>query len=311
MVRLNKLLTATTLLACSATSLADNRTCYYPDHSIAHDDVPCGDGEHVACCGSGAICLSTGLCMNIDQQPYALSRLSCTDESWGSSCPNYCLQEASYNSSWISIVLLTYLDNVAKYCCNNIIVSDGQPACLNDLAPFRMPNANIVENTNLLAGYVKANSTSSSTNSTDASDSACNATTASPSSANSTTSSGSNHDAAIGAGVGVPLGVIALASIAWALWERRKLHRISAAQHTAIAAASAQVPQKQETWNNTNQVQPPAAQYAAPADSQYNGYSNNDVPVSGYQQPIVRNGQSAFSEMASSGPVELEGARKP
>jgi hypothetical protein len=33
------------------------------------------------------------------------------------------------------------------------------------------------------------------------------------------------HEAAIGAGVGVPLGVIALASIAWALFERRRRKR--------------------------------------------------------------------------------------
>lgn len=31
-----------------------------------------------------------------------------------------------------------------------------------------------------------------------------------------------NHDVAIGVGVGVPLGVIAIASIAWALYERRQ-----------------------------------------------------------------------------------------
>jgi hypothetical protein len=183
---------------------------------------------------------------------------------------------------------------------------------LNDLASFTMPDAEIVENTNLLAGYVKANSTSSSTNSTE---SASNATTsASPTSANSTTTNNrSNHDAAIGAGVGVPLGIIALASIAWALWERRKLHRVSAAHHAAVAAASAQVPQKQDAWNNSNSVQPAPpsnVQHTAPVGSQYSGYSSNDVPVSGYQQPVVRNGQSGFSEMGSFGPVELEGERR-
>ena len=31
----------------------------------------------------------------------------------------------------------------------------------------------------------------------------------------------SNHDVAIGVGVGVPLGVLALTAVAWALWERR------------------------------------------------------------------------------------------
>ncbi|EAW21153.1 uncharacterized protein NFIA_063140 [Aspergillus fischeri NRRL 181] len=35
-------------------------------------------------------------------------------------------------------------------------------------------------------------------------------------------SSPSSHDLAIGVGDGVPLGAIALASIAWALWERRQ-----------------------------------------------------------------------------------------
>ncbi|GIC87316.1 uncharacterized protein Aud_003700 [Aspergillus udagawae] len=34
-------------------------------------------------------------------------------------------------------------------------------------------------------------------------------------------SSPSSHDVAIGAGVGLPLAVLALASIAWALWARR------------------------------------------------------------------------------------------
>lgn len=172
-----------------------------------------------------------------------------------------------------------------------------------------MPNAEIVQNTNYLAGWVQANDTSSSS-STNSTASTCNSTaSASTSSSNSTaTNNGSNHDAAIGAGVGVPLGVIALASIAWALWERRKLHRFSAAHEAAAAAAPAQVPQKQEAWNNTNADQP--VQYAAPVSSQYSGHpSSNNVPVSGYQQPI-RNGQSGFSEMGSSGPVELEGARK-
>jgi hypothetical protein len=36
-----------------------------------------------------------------------------------------------------------------------------------------------------------------------------------------------NKEIAIGAGVGVPLAVIALASIGWAFWERRKRKRAS------------------------------------------------------------------------------------
>lgn len=43
---------------------------------------------------------------------------------------------------------------------------------------------------------------------------------------NSTSDSSGNKDAAIGAGVGVPLGVIALAAVGWALAERRKRYAL-------------------------------------------------------------------------------------
>jgi hypothetical protein len=52
-----------------------------------------------------------------------------------------------------------------------------------------------------------------------ATESATNTTT--PGSSNGGSSSNTSREAAIGAGVGVPLGVIAVASIIWALWERR------------------------------------------------------------------------------------------
>lgn len=75
----------------SAIALA-NQTCYYPDGSIAQGDKPCGNGTDVACCGSGGICLSNGLCMDV-AQPNTLARSSCTDKTWNSgNCPNYCLQ---------------------------------------------------------------------------------------------------------------------------------------------------------------------------------------------------------------------------
>lgn len=78
----------------SAVALA-NQTCYYPDGSIAQGDKPCGNGTDVACCGSGGICLSNGLCMDV-AQPNTLARSSCTDKSWTSgNCPNYCLQGES------------------------------------------------------------------------------------------------------------------------------------------------------------------------------------------------------------------------
>ncbi|KAH8705992.1 hypothetical protein BGW36DRAFT_422517 [Talaromyces proteolyticus] len=317
MVGVNALLTATTLLALSTSSLADDRKCYYPDQTQAIGDVPCGNGTNVACCGSGDICLENGLCIAIEEQPYSLSRKSCTDQHWGSECPGQCLMRTSYNTSWISIVLLTFLDSQANYCCNNVVSSGNSPICLNNIPSFTMGNTNIVPNTNLLAGYVDANSSSTSANNTESS---CNATsTASSMSAQNTSATAdgqsNNHDAAIGAGVGIPLGLIALASIGWALWERRKLHRVSAAHAAAVAAAS-QSPPKQEAWtypNNNNQQTPPTqTQYDPPTGPQpYAGYVDSTAPsATTHQQPIVRSGQSGYSEMASSGPVELDSARR-
>ena len=53
------------------------------------------------------------------------------------------------------------------------------------------------------------------------------------------------HDTAIGAGVGVPLGVIALASLAWAFFERKRVR----AMHKQMSAMPA---------INTGMQQPPA-----------------------------------------------------
>jgi hypothetical protein len=55
-------------------------SCYYPDGTLSRD-VPCSSGADSACCGSGAICLSNGLCLST-VQPFGLTRGSCTDPSY-------------------------------------------------------------------------------------------------------------------------------------------------------------------------------------------------------------------------------------
>lgn len=72
------------------------QACYYPDQTLAVDDVPCGSGLYSACCGKNAICLSNNLCMGV-KQPFVLSRASCTDKNWKSpSCPNVCISCKSW-----------------------------------------------------------------------------------------------------------------------------------------------------------------------------------------------------------------------
>lgn len=64
--------------------------CYYPNGDKSFDDIPCyTDGRVSHCCGGNSICLTNGLCVSTNQ-PYHLSRGSCTDESWGDSCPTTC-----------------------------------------------------------------------------------------------------------------------------------------------------------------------------------------------------------------------------
>ncbi|PKX88770.1 uncharacterized protein P174DRAFT_516376 [Aspergillus novofumigatus IBT 16806] len=75
--------------------------------------------------------------------------------------------------------------------------------------PFTIETGAVIPGVAALAGYVNASSMTNNTCPTPTGNS----------------SSPSSHDVAIGVGVGVPLGVITLASIAWALWERRQLCR--------------------------------------------------------------------------------------
>ncbi|OKL55319.1 hypothetical protein UA08_09392 [Talaromyces atroroseus] len=247
---------------------AATQTCYYPDKSIASSDIPCGNGTHVACCGEGAVCLSNGLCMDVFQ-PFTLARSSCTDQSWTSgNCPNYCLQDSSFNKSGCSIVLYSYLDSTAEYCCNNIDAEDDSAICAYNYTTFQIPDATIIPGYDLLADYVLANETSNSTKSS------------------------SNHDTAIGAGVGVPLGVIALASIAWALWERRKLHRFQAGN---IAASSVPEPKQDNSYGMVPPQNQPRYTDAGPYQQ---------AQQQQYTQPQV------LSEMGVGGPVELDSQRK-
>lgn len=96
---------------------------------------------------------------------------------------------------------------MALYCCNNIVSNTGSTPCALNLSAFTIDNGNIMPGFAALADYTVTNSSSNTTTS-------------------SSTGSSSSDRVAIGAGVGVPLGVIALGAIAWAIWERQKSRRL-------------------------------------------------------------------------------------
>lgn len=68
----------------------------------------------------------------------------------------------------------------------------------------------------------------------------CNSSSSVPTANASDHQDNTSREVAIGAGVGVPLGAIALLSIGWALWERKERRRVAA---TAVSRS---------TWSPVN-----------------------------------------------------------
>ncbi|KAJ5134143.1 hypothetical protein N7448_000834 [Penicillium atrosanguineum] len=123
-----------------------------------------------------------------------------------------------------AIVNLNYnsASGVSKYCCGTPVGTDegNGTDCQYGYDSFALNDATIIGGHNALADYTL---TSTSSNSS---------TSANSSSVSSTSSPGTNtssHDVALGVGLGVPLGVIALGSLLWAFWERKRANQLSRA----------------------------------------------------------------------------------
>lgn len=248
------------LLLLTVSSLADDRKCYNPDSSQATADVPCTDEDNTFCCNKGDICMSNGLCYLQQTSGFALSRPSCTDLSW-SACGSYkyCFE---YNQkSGFPIVAANYAGNKTTHCCGTASYDNGTVSC--PMRSVSVPYGTAIPGVAALAV--------SSTNSSNSSTSSC------PSSSTSSgNKSSSSRETAIGAGVGVPLGVIAIASLIWAFWERRG--RIN-----ALAQAQAAGPHNQETGGPYQQM------------------AYRSAPVELQAPELELSGSAAATEMGSEG----------
>ncbi|CEJ60244.1 hypothetical protein PMG11_08825 [Penicillium brasilianum] len=188
--------------------MSDTRTCYYPDGSEAKNSVPCTAKDTTACCGVNNVCLSNGYCLDVNQ-PFSLSRGGCTAQKWGQGCPGRCRTVNSDGGS--AIVNLKTANGTSTYCCGTVVASGGDTICRDDTDSFQLADAQILTGRAALANLVPPDS---------ASNSSSNSSITVPTSNNS-------HDTTIGVGVGVPLGVIALGSLLWAIWERRRANKLS------------------------------------------------------------------------------------
>ncbi|KAL2827671.1 hypothetical protein BJY01DRAFT_135727 [Aspergillus pseudoustus] len=196
-----------------------SRNCYFPSGVIAETNVPCSGEEYTSCCDHTDICLSNGLCLSAGQQPYTLSRGSCTNQKWDQGCPEYC---GDVNpEGGCSIVNFSFINGVSRYCCGTAIIDGTQLAC-RDGEDFTVLTGEVLTGYALLQNITSLNAADSPTESSTESNStsSSNCPTCSP-----CINTSDCNETTVGVGVGVPLGVIALATVGWALWERRRRKR--------------------------------------------------------------------------------------
>lgn len=191
-------------------------SCYWPNKTPAENHVPCSSDVASACCAPNQICLSNKLCLSVGQ-PFVLSRGSCTDPTYGSqNCPDKCVRNAVQQPGTECPIVVYRNDEAGiEYCCNSLIINNGTQVCDNAAPSFALDDATLIAGYAALADFTNSSASSPSGSIRDTS--ASNSSTAPPM---ATTVSAAidcpahTNEIAIGAGVGVPFGVIALIAIA-------------------------------------------------------------------------------------------------
>ncbi|KAL4895114.1 hypothetical protein BDV59DRAFT_160082 [Aspergillus ambiguus] len=208
------------------------RTCYHPNKVAVPGAVPCTDAEKTFCCAEGGFCMTNGYCAGFGTQPYNLYRGACTDQSWGSSCTQSCLEQSPNSGGPITCIGKND-EGQSLYCCGYQRTNNSITTCADGSDPFTMPDGQLIFGR---AGLQNA---------TIASDNSVNATT----SCDATSGSQCTNATAVGAGVGVPLGVIAITTAIWAFWERRQRKKV-------VVASNMQAPTIQEAFMPVQDVKP-------------------------------------------------------
>jgi hypothetical protein len=132
------------------------------------------------------------------------------------------------------LVNVGYSGSSSKYCCGAVAYKDNEVTCAAEGGPFSIDFGTAIAGVAGLAVNNTDSDSGSSGNSTTVCDNNSGSSGSSTSKEGAEEGGSSNRDVAIGAGVGVPLGAIALASVAWALWERRQ-RRVAERVGTAVA----------------------------------------------------------------------------
>ncbi|KAA8651628.1 hypothetical protein EYZ11_004901 [Aspergillus tanneri] len=233
---------------------ADTRICRFPGGKVT-DDVPCTSNQNTHCCSPSSICLDNGYCYNIARQPFGISRGTCTDESWGKNCPQECIDADKKTNKGSPIVAFTTQGDDQLYCCGGLSWDANKKAmdCAGGADPFTLDSARAIlgvaaltnttlDTENYYTAGVNAsqvsvakhcdNSGNDGKNGTDGSNGDSDSKGGNNGTCSTDGSNGNKDDSkektAIGAGVGVPLGIIALGSLAFAFLQNRQFRRLKA-----------------------------------------------------------------------------------
>ncbi|KAF8865292.1 hypothetical protein BDZ45DRAFT_796608 [Acephala macrosclerotiorum] len=188
-------------------------TCYVVDGDAnSNAGFRCDNSTtgHSACCAAGATCYSNGLCKQDNGDIVDYLRVGCTD-------PTGTLQHANSSSAgvrWCG----SDITETTSYCCDDGSTGAGSFACCNTQSDiFQISPAATV-----LAQMPLSQLTTTTTSATtSATSSASTTTSAAATTSASSPGGGSSNGAAIGAGISVPVGLLALAGIGY-FWRRRR-----------------------------------------------------------------------------------------
>ncbi|ERF74743.1 hypothetical protein EPUS_04912 [Endocarpon pusillum Z07020] len=214
--------------------------CRWPDGTDSNGRIPCNpDAERSACCLGTEVCLENNLCFG----GVGLFYRSACAGGWGDNetCPEFCndLLPDTWANIWPCPGLGT--EGPTLFWCGNGRVCDS--SVLGDSSFFAIENYKFQANS-IIGGPAAATTASVSAS---ASATATASLTTVPSTAFPTTCpEGDDRQAVVvGAGVGVPLALLALALGIWAVVERRKrIHNVdyvaSAGVHAGILGKGAE-----------------------------------------------------------------------
>lgn len=187
----------------------NNATCYWPNGDVAENTTPCKASGTSACCGADDLCLTNGYCL----VSMFVARHSCTDQSFNDpNCPQLCSKDS--------------LPGQAKnlYQCSTTEWACTHPAC--ETAPFHLSVGQIILREKQMPPAVSSSYYTVDAAAAMPASTVAAATTAPAAATTASTASACPSKkgamAGIGAGVGIPLGIAALAFAAlWALERRR------------------------------------------------------------------------------------------